>query len=118
MMATTLALTFQSSYMYDGLAEFYTMIRGCNLIGDSCGAMDKESVFHAFRFEGHVKTMQRRLQDVPTIVIDGVLLDHTAVSLESFRSLCTGPSEKGYFDQMLSVVNAAYNEPMEGTFLG
>ena len=39
-----LALTFQSSHLQDGMAEFLTMVRGCNLIAidDTEGS---ESVF-------------------------------------------------------------------------
>jgi hypothetical protein len=38
-MAAALALAFQSSHLQDGLFEFLTMVRGCNLI-----ALDEEAV--------------------------------------------------------------------------
>lgn len=43
-MAAALALAFQSSHLQDGMAEFLTMVRGCNLIaGDE---MNADSAFH------------------------------------------------------------------------
>lgn len=40
-MAATLALAFQSSHLKDGLVEFLTLLRGCNLIaGESMGDED------------------------------------------------------------------------------
>lgn len=45
-MAAALALAFQSSHLEDGLAEFLTMVRGCNLIAFE-GAFDEmESAFY------------------------------------------------------------------------
>ena len=45
-MAAALALAFQSSHLQDGLLEFLTMVRGCNLIAME-GARDiAESAFY------------------------------------------------------------------------
>lgn len=44
-MAAALALAFQSSHLQDGLLEYLTMVRGCNLIA-SDGFLDTaESAF-------------------------------------------------------------------------
>jgi hypothetical protein len=45
-MAAALALAFQSSHLQDGMAEFLTMVRGCNLIAGDEALMDPESAFH------------------------------------------------------------------------
>jgi hypothetical protein len=44
-MAASLALAFQSSHLQDGLFEFLTMIRGCNLIAGDEAVMSRDSAF-------------------------------------------------------------------------
>ena len=46
-MASALALAFQSSHLHDGLFEFLTMVRGCNLIAlDEEALNNTDSAFH------------------------------------------------------------------------
>jgi hypothetical protein len=45
-MAAALALAFQSSHLQDGLAEFLTMVRGCNLIAGDERLNNSDSAFH------------------------------------------------------------------------
>ena len=45
-MAAALALAFQSSHLQDGMAEFLTMVRGCNLIGGDETPLRDDSVFN------------------------------------------------------------------------
>jgi len=45
-MAAALALAFQSSHLQDGLAEFLTMVRGCNLIASDDTTFHSESAFN------------------------------------------------------------------------
>lgn len=45
-MAAALALAFQSSHLQDGLAEFLTMVRGCNLIASDDTTFGSESAFN------------------------------------------------------------------------
>lgn len=45
-MAAALALAFQSSHLQDGLFEFLTMVRGCNLIASDDALNDASSAFH------------------------------------------------------------------------
>jgi hypothetical protein len=49
-MAAALALAFQSSHLEDGLFEFLTMVRGCNLIAADESLMNDESAFHVSHF--------------------------------------------------------------------
>lgn len=44
-MAAALALAFQSSHLQDGMAEFLTMVRGCNLIGGDETSLRDDSIF-------------------------------------------------------------------------
>lgn len=43
-MAAALALAFQSSHLKDGMAEFLTMVRGCNLIAEE-DTLSQDSAF-------------------------------------------------------------------------
>ena len=45
-MGAALVLAFQSSHLEDGLFEFLTMIRGCNLIASDDHLLDPDSAFH------------------------------------------------------------------------
>ena len=45
-MAAALALAFQSSHLQDGMAEFLTMVRGCNLIGGEGESVNGDSAFN------------------------------------------------------------------------
>jgi hypothetical protein len=45
-MAAALALAFQSSHLQDGLPEFLTMVRGCNLIALEDAQDNADSAFH------------------------------------------------------------------------
>lgn len=45
-MAAALALAFQSSHLQDGLFEFLTMVRGCNLIAGDEALNNADSAFH------------------------------------------------------------------------
>jgi hypothetical protein len=45
-MAAALALAFQSSHLQDGMAEFLTMVRGCNLIAGDEALTNPDSAFH------------------------------------------------------------------------
>lgn len=45
-MAAALALAFQSTHLQDGMAEFLTMVRGCNLIAGDEMSLNEDSVFH------------------------------------------------------------------------
>lgn len=57
-MAAALALAFQSSHLEDGLFEFLTMVRGCNLIAADESLMNDESAFHVSRCP-HIHNIER-----------------------------------------------------------
>lgn len=45
-MGAALALAFQSSHLQDGMAEFLTMVRGCNLIAMDGSLANNDSAFN------------------------------------------------------------------------
>ncbi|KAF5618618.1 hypothetical protein F52700_12138 [Fusarium sp. NRRL 52700] len=53
--ATLMALTWQSSYMADGMQEFLSMLRGCTIVSKCSVFQFQDSVFRMFSVEGHVQ---------------------------------------------------------------
>lgn len=56
--ATLMALTFQSSYMDDGMSEFLAMLRGCSVVANSSFFRFEDSAFRMFSTEGHVQRVR------------------------------------------------------------
>jgi Fungal specific transcription factor domain len=86
LLASCYALTFQSSYMTDGLHEFLTFLRGCNLVS---AQLIKENVRISFDFAsgGHSKNSLLK-DDLPAINPDFVR--EAAFSLELLPSVIQG----------------------------
>ncbi|TVY14238.1 Sterol uptake control protein 2 [Lachnellula arida] len=66
LLASCYLLAFQSSYMTDGMQEFFCMIRGCGLLN---AQLKNENLPMAFFLQekDHFDYMQERLVDLPTI---------------------------------------------------
>lgn len=60
-MAAALALSFQTSHLQDGLAEFLTMVRGCNLIASDDTAFGSDSAFNVSHTSSTTHSSQRPL---------------------------------------------------------
>lgn len=76
---TIMALTFQASCMPEGMMEFLSMTRGCNIIA-STGVIDfSKSLFRDFTAEGYTESVRRLIGS------DGLSLDsHQAKSFDDF----------------------------------
>ncbi|CAG8981885.1 hypothetical protein HYALB_00013920 [Hymenoscyphus albidus] len=79
LLASCYLLVFQSSYMADGMREFFRMIRGCAMLTMQLRA---ENIPMAFFLPNkyHFSVMQERLVDLP--VIDERLVESARKSLE------------------------------------
>jgi hypothetical protein len=82
MLAACYALTFQASYMGDGLADFITMVRGCAL---TTGKIKDEGCLTAFNLQPdwHFKIMAPRLANLPCV--DARLVEAGLRGLEGVR---------------------------------
>lgn len=78
-------LAFQASYMRDGLFEFFTMVRGCNLLSIQ---LKEEKLPMAFFLteKDHFHFMDERLLDLP--VISSELVEGAQNSLAAVQPLC------------------------------
>ncbi|CAO2658736.1 Nn.00g064590.m01.CDS01 [Neocucurbitaria sp. VM-36] len=112
-MAAALALAFQSSHLQDGMAEYLTMVRGCNLIAGDEAALNSDSAFHAFREDGHLQTMRSRIGTSQLNCVNREDLDLAAMSLREIEMLNLTDWERGYWDILVRTVDNAYERPVE-----
>ncbi|ORY12225.1 hypothetical protein BCR34DRAFT_305270 [Clohesyomyces aquaticus] len=121
-MAAALALAFQSSHLQDGLFEFLTMVRGCNLIAGDDAAMNADSAFNvggvpsvtlAFREDCHLQTMKDRLAASQLNAVDPDDLNAAATSLRAVELLNLSDWERRFWEILVKTVDNAYNKPVE-----
>lgn len=128
-MAAAMALTFQSSHLQDGLLEFLTMVRGCNLIAEDELLGQPDSAFYvrlflarphqywltraqAFREDGHLETMRNRLTASQLNSVNSEDLDNMASSLDQLDYLAMADFEIYFLSLLKNVVAQAYNDPI------
>ncbi|KAL1647015.1 hypothetical protein SLS61_007612 [Didymella pomorum] len=113
-MAAALALAFQSSHLQDGLAEFLTMVRGCNLIASDNTTFGSESAFNAFSEECHLQKMKNRIGgSTQYSCVNPEDLDLAALSLRSIEYLNMSTFEKTYWSALNTTVHQACDRPIE-----
>ncbi|KAL1797495.1 hypothetical protein ACET3X_004101 [Alternaria dauci] len=112
-MAAAIALAFQSSHLQDGMAEFLTMVRGCNLIGGDETLLRHDSIFSAFREDCHLRTMQMRVGTSPLTCVNHEDLDMAASSLNLIKALRMSEWERSYWEILVCTVSHAYDSPVE-----
>lgn len=112
-MAAALALAFQSSHLQDGMAEFLTMVRGCNLIAGDEQLTNPDSAFHAFREDGHLQTMRSRIGTSRLNCVNREDLDLAAMSLHAIDDLSMSECERMYWETLVRVIDNAYDRPVE-----
>ncbi|CAG9937126.1 unnamed protein product, partial [Clonostachys rosea f. rosea IK726] len=115
--ATLMALTFQSSYMPDGMVDFLAMIRGCTVVPGTGMPSFSESVFQGFSAEAHQQSIIEMNEDRPeakdqrlaSFAIDGLK------SLYALRPFCPEGSLEGtYLDALEGVLELTIKCPLEG----
>ena len=115
-MAAALALAFQSSHLQDGLAEFLTMIRGCNIIAGKDQLMNPDSAFHAFREASHLATMQNRLSNASQFPVDTNDLDDATASIKAVETLPLTDWEEAFHNVIVRTLEFAYDYPVQGEY--
>ncbi|UPX17170.1 uncharacterized protein EKO05_0007542 [Ascochyta rabiei] len=113
-MAAALALAFQSSHLQDGLAEFLTMVRGCNLIASDGLSLGSDSPFKAFGEDSHLQQMKHRIGTAPPFsCLNQGDLDLAATSLSSIGYLNMSPFEHAYRSALDTTIQNAYDRPID-----
>ncbi|CAI6338609.1 unnamed protein product [Periconia digitata] len=112
-MAAAMALAFQSGHLQDGLLEYLTMVRGCNLIAMEESFSHQESAFYAFREDDHLATMQTRVNSSGINAINREDLDLAGTSLRAIETLHMTEWERQFWEILVRTVDNAYERPVE-----
>jgi hypothetical protein len=104
-------LTFQSSYMKDGLLEFFTLVRGCSQLSNQ---LREEKLPMAFFLteKDHFQFMEERLLDLP--VISSELVEGAEKSLAAVQHLCILPSQTDFYQLLDDCVEAIKISSLRG----
>ncbi|KIW23462.1 uncharacterized protein PV07_11656 [Cladophialophora immunda] len=111
MLASCYALTFQASYMSDGLSDFITMVRGCALTTEKIKEEHSPTAFN-LQPDWHFKYMAPRLQNLPPV--DPRLLQDAYTALESIRPFLTGGTEIDFHAALVDVITSLQASPASG----
>lgn len=117
--AAAIALTFQSSYMPDGMMDFFRMLRGWMAIQTTLVPAMGESMFHVIQEDTYVKSMkellgvagdadedeQRELQQT---------LQNFKASLRLVAPLCRSAAELHYVASLERIARVSETSPVDG----
>ncbi|RMD39533.1 hypothetical protein DV735_g5590, partial [Chaetothyriales sp. CBS 134920] len=111
MLAACYALTFQASYMGDGLYDFITMVRGCAL---TTVKIKQEQATTAFNLEAdsHYKIMAPRLNRLPSV--NPGLAAEGIEELEKFRAYLVTQLDKNFHQALQNVLRSLLVSPRSG----
>lgn len=112
LLAACYALTFQASYMGDGMSDFITMVRGCALVTTQ---INQDASATAFNLEkdSHLRLMEPRLDHLPTL--DPTHLITPALrSVQALRSLLRTTMDAHFHAALLSVLVALQESSRAG----
>jgi hypothetical protein len=111
LLASCYLLTFQSSYMKDGIFEFFHFARGCSLVSYRL-AEEKLPIAFFFTAHDHVKFMEERLTDLPSM--NPELLDSAERSLAQLPPLFDLPVHNLFFTCMAECVTTVRHSSFQG----
>ncbi|KIV79582.1 hypothetical protein PV11_07133 [Exophiala sideris] len=111
MLASCYALTFQASYMGDGLSDFITMIRGCALTTEK---IHQEQALTAFNLQPdtHINFMASRLQHLPRV--DPTILEDAYIALDEIRPYLVDDTHLDFHDALFDVIISLQASPASG----
>lgn len=114
--AAMMALTFQSSYMADGMLDFVSMTRGCHVVADSAMPSFSRSIFAGFSGHGHYLAVKSLNSERAADPQDEAFADAFLVSLRSLAPLCNSTLEVSFLAQVEKILNISRVAPTEGEF--
>lgn len=110
-----IGLTFQSTYMPDGLMESIAMMRGWMLISTTLVTDHRTSMFRQFTRESWVGSMERYMEEQHEITDDMVIEDFLA-SLRILQPLLRGKAELQYLSRLEGLALLSKASPRDGFF--
>ncbi|KUJ10463.1 uncharacterized protein LY89DRAFT_656240 [Mollisia scopiformis] len=113
LLASCYLLTFQSSYMKDGIPEFFQFVRGCTLVSNQ---LREEKLPMAFFLtaQDHFEFMEGRLMNLP--VINPGILDGANISLDVLPPILELPVHFKFYDLLVECIAALRISSLQGYF--
>ncbi|KAJ9151319.1 Sterol uptake control protein 2 [Pleurostoma richardsiae] len=105
--AAIMSLTFQSSYMPEGMLDFLSMIRGCTVVSHSAMPAFEDSMFRSFSLEGHIESLRSLNQGREDSPEDEGLVDAFLSSIRAVGALCRSTMEVRFLAAFEAVVKTA-----------
>lgn len=112
--ATTMALTFQASYMPEGMQEFLSMIRGCIVVSETAMPYFTESVFHIFSPERHEQSVYELNQEPSHHGQNAEIFKDALISTRALGPLCRGVLEVRYLGIIERIIKATQRSDVDG----
>ncbi|KAG4262956.1 hypothetical protein FPRO06_13229 [Fusarium proliferatum] len=97
--AAIIGLTFQSTYMPDGLMEFIAMMRGWMLISTTLVTDHGISMFRQFTRDSWVGSIEKFMEEQHGTT-DDIMIEDFLASLKILRPLLQGQAELQYFSRL------------------
>lgn len=116
--ATLMALTWQSSYMADGMQEFLSMLRGCTIVFKSSIFQFEDSAFRMFSTEGHVQRVNDLNNGFDKGLSDYEAIDAGIASIKAIAPLCQSTLEISLVANLQSILEMSRSTCVGGKMLG
>lgn len=114
LLASCYLLTFQSTYMEEGIPEFFFFVRGCNLVSHQLRS-EKLPMAFLLNESDHFKYMEERLHVLP--VINATLLDGAEKSLAALPPHFYVPVHAQFFGLLMRCIYGVRGSSLNGYFM-
>lgn len=111
LLASCYLLTFQSTYMEEGIPEFFFFVRGCNLVSHQLRS-EKLPMAFLLNESDHFKYMEERLHVLP--VINATLLDGAEKSLAALPPHFYVPVHAQFFGLLMRCIYGVRGSSLNG----
>ena len=111
--AAIISLTFQSSYMPDGLMEFVAMMRGWMIISTTLVTDSRASLFSRFTRQSFVESMEQLVKKQCTAE-DEAAIEGFLASLRVLQPLLRGNAELQYLSKLQDLAVLSKSSPRDG----
>ena len=113
--AALMALTFQASYMADGMVDFLCMSRGCHFVAMTAMLNFEESLFRSFSHDGHINTVKAMLETAGNdLSHQEDMIDSFLKSLRAIMPLCGSTLELKFLTMTDAILREARTAPVDG----
>lgn len=105
------ALTFQSTYMAEGLPDFFQMVRGCSILSKQLSSEGLPMAFF-LQEKDHFAFMEDRLTDLPLIASE--LVESADQSLRALPILFDRPVHVEFYRLLVDIINSVRHSSLKG----